>query len=574
MYEYKIQSLLSSLPFFIYIHQTRRYDYELNFSQDSFHTLLDEALIVAIASDYNLKDASAYKQAQSTLQDLAQSVPSEEASGFNPSGIPQTQEDEAQTAQDEAVGTSTTSASRQTSQAHVTDKSSTDNSSCVADSPGLAPRLTTFDKDSEEDKLLLLQSMFAELKEYDIKYALKKANGDFQTALDDLLNVQYLQSTGQQLKGVDGFVASDTGKGKARRKKKGKQLALSDPDHSSDGTTSPSVASEVNGAYIIRLSTSGTYLTFLPGQDEIEYIAERFGIRSDQVSPIYYKSQCSKGATVVELLNEYISHGIETQDEGGKETAETLAKKYRHVPETFMPTIVHITGSIPQFADDIAALLNRHFSKQQPKGKKMDLSYRLTPLPQEEIEGGTMQSPSRAGTKSPSGLTARPPPPLSIANFEEAMNRANTFHQARRDASSSAAQMHRRGASSPLYRQAASYYSDRAREQARHAQSATSTAADILVDHQSTSTSIDLHGVLVQDGVRIARQRLQEWWSSLGEMRARKLREGAGFTVVTGLGRHSAGGVSQLRQAVAAALLQDGWTVRVETGKFVVTGRR
>lgn len=221
---------------------------KLTSQQDSFHTLLDEALIVAIASDYNLGDASAYKQAQATLHDLAQNVPSEEASGFNASGIPQAPEGE-HAAQHEQTTTSTTSASRQTSQAHVTDKSSTDNSSCVPDSPSLVPRLTTFNKDSEEDKLLTLQSMFAELKEYDIRYALKKANGDFQTALDDLLNVQYLQSTGQQLKGLDGFFEPEKNKGNGKRKKKGKKLLVSDPDQSSDGTSSPGVANEAQGMY-------------------------------------------------------------------------------------------------------------------------------------------------------------------------------------------------------------------------------------------------------------------------------------------------------------------------------------
>jgi hypothetical protein len=214
--------------------------------QDSFHTLLDEALIVAIASDYNLKDPTAYRQAQSTLEDLAQSVPCEEASGFNPSGIPQAPDGE-YAGRGEPTVASTSSASRQTSQAHATDQSSTDNSSCVPDSPAIVPRLTTFNKDSDEDKILVLQSMFADLKEFDIKYAVKKANGDFQTALDDLLNVQYLHSTGQQVKGVDAFFEPETNKRKGKRKKKGKGLAASDPDQSSDGTASPSIATEIQG---------------------------------------------------------------------------------------------------------------------------------------------------------------------------------------------------------------------------------------------------------------------------------------------------------------------------------------
>ncbi|POR37354.1 Uncharacterized protein TPAR_02431 [Tolypocladium paradoxum] len=518
---------------------------------DAFHAFLDEALIVAIANDYNLQDPSAYDAAHATLQDLAQSVPSEEATGFNSSGIPVLPEWESDEVRDEP--TMSTSISHQASQIHGTDPSSTDTSSAAAEPHAAVPRLTTFDNDSKESKILLLQSMFSELKEYDVKYALKKANGDFQAALDDLLNIQYLQSTGQQKKGVDGFFKPDDApSSKSKRKKKAKKGLTPDSDLSLDG--SPALGAETNG------------------QDEIEYIAERLGIRSDEVSDMYHKSECSKGATVVELLDQYISHGIETQDDAGKQHADDLARTYRHVPGKYMPTIVHVAGSIPQFADDLAALLNKHFSKQS-KGQRFDLSYRLTPLPREDMEAGGLLAPGKATVREANVMAGRSTAATSSVDLAKAFQAANSYHQARIDAASSAAQLHRRGASSPLYRQAASYYTDRAREQARYAQQATSTAADILVEQQSTANSIDLHGVLVHDGVRIARQRTQDWWQGLGEFRARRARE-EGFTVITGLGRHNSSGVSQLRQAVAAALLQDGWKVRVETGKFVVTGRR
>ncbi|KAG6041725.1 hypothetical protein E4U41_002590 [Claviceps citrina] len=522
---------------------------------DSFHTFLDEALIVAIAGDFDLRDPSAYKEAQSTLQDVAQSVPSEEASGFNPSGI-------LLAAAEENVETSTTSASYNASQACATDKSSTDASSCVPDSPRQGPRLTSFNQDSEEDKVLVLQGMFAELKPYDVSYALRKADGDFQTALDDLLNIQYLQSTGQQMKGVDGFFVADaiTNPGtrkknkRKKKKKKGTQGTSSDPDLPSDESSSPRISAAAHD------------------QDKVQYIAERFGIPSDEVAPIYRKCRGCQGATAVELLKQYIAHGIQSQDEGGRETSEALVNKYRHVPPDFMPTIVHVSGSIPQFAEDIAALVEKHFAKPT-RAKKMDLAYRLTPLPREEIEGEVPAS-SPGSRSAPQPGPAVRPAPMNSMSLAEAMSRADTFHQAHRDAAAAAARLHRRGASSPLYRQAAAYYTDRAREQARCAQGATSTAADLLVDQQSTHDCIDLHGVLVHDGVRIARHKVQAWWQGLGEMRDRKVREQGGFTVITGLGRHSAGGVSQLRQSVAAALLQDGWKVSVETGKFVVTGRR
>ncbi|PNY28800.1 Uncharacterized protein TCAP_01278 [Tolypocladium capitatum] len=518
---------------------------------DSFHAFLDEALIVAIANDYNLEDTSAYEAAHATLQDIARSVPLEEATGFNPSGIPVLPEWETDEVRDEP--TTSTSTSHRASHAHGTDLSSTDTSSAAAEPHVAIPRLTSFDNDSRESKILLLQSMFSGLKEYDIKYALKKADGDFRAVLDDLLNIQYLQSTGQQLKGVDGFFKPDDAPSvKSKRKKKARKVLAPDSDLSWDG--SPSLGAETTG------------------QDDIEYIAERLGILSDEVSGIYHKNDCSKGATVVELLDQYISHDIETQDDAGKQHADDLALKYRHVPDKYMPIIVHVVESIPQFADDLAALLNKHFTKQS-KGQRLDLSYRLTPLPRDGIDCEGVLTPRKTTMKEANMIAGRSTAATISLDLAQAVKAANNYHQARIDASSSAAQLHRRGASSPLYRQAASYYTERAREQARYAQQATSTAADLLVEQQSSPNSIDLHGVLVHDGVRIARQKTQDWWQHLGEFRARRARE-EGFTVITGLGRHNTSGVSQLRQAVAAALLQDGWKVQVETGKFVVTGRR
>ncbi|KAK4173677.1 hypothetical protein QBC36DRAFT_389537 [Triangularia setosa] len=133
----------------------------------------------------------------------------------------------------------------------------------------------------------------------------------------------------------------------------------------------------------------------------------------------------------------------------------------------------------------------------------------------------------------------------------------------------SAASLRRQG---PLARQGAVVYTDRAREQARAALQQASAMADAHVGQQSTATMVDLHGVLVLDGVRIAREHVWRWWNNLGENRAVEARD-PGFTVVTGLGRHSAGGVSRLRQAVGAMLKNDGWRVETLTGSFHIRGR-
>lgn len=132
---------------------------------------------------------------------------------------------------------------------------------------------------------------------------------------------------------------------------------------------------------------------------------------------------------------------------------------------------------------------------------------------------------------------------------------------------------YRRGKSDALFRPVAGVLAERAREQLGRSKAAQSEAYEALVDVNSSRDHIDLHGVPVADGVRIALDRTQEWWAALGEDRARRARCGEGFTVVTGLGNHSSGGVSRLRQDVGAALKRAGWRVRTETGQFIVTGK-
>ena len=289
---------------------------------------------------------------------------------------------------------------------------------------------------------------------------------------------------------------------------------------------------------------------------------------------MYYRKKYSSGATVAEILGQYISLGIRTEDEDGKKQAQKLASKHRNVPEKYMPTLVQMTGSSNEFSDDIAALLSRHFAKN-PWTQKLDLTHRLTPLPDEELDGTLSPTSPKVRSKGSTPITSSAPSPtFPPVDYSQAMKRVAESSYARREAESHASQLHRRGAGNTLYRQAAVIYSDRARESARTAAAASSSAADALVSQQSTPTSADLHGVYVRDGVRIARQRVLAWWQGLGESKTRRAREEGGFTVITGLGRHSAGGVSQLRQAVAAALLQDGWKIRIETGRFVVIGRR
>lgn len=208
--------------------------------------------------------------------------------------------------------------------------------------------------------------------------------------------------------------------------------------------------------------------------------------------------------------------------------------------------------------------------KANTKNKKVAIDYKaVSPtINNEELQGAKdfIQSPTSrtAGTarRLPPTPTL-PSPPLSATS---ASPTAGDLVAANLRA---AATLKRMG---PLGRQGAVVYTERAREEARARAAQVSQWADELVAQQSTDSTVDLHGVYVLEGVRITRQRIWAWWDGLGENRQAAARR-SGFTVVTGLGNHSAGGISRLRQAVGAYLKNDGWKVETLTGSFYITGR-
>ncbi|KAJ4155354.1 hypothetical protein LMH87_000605 [Akanthomyces muscarius] len=520
---------------------------------ESFRALLDESVVTAIASDYELYQKSGFAAATKVLQSLSQDVVAEENSGFNPTGVAGFKDGESQ---DTQTATSATSNSQHVSGGQETNSTSSGSTSDPVDVTWVAPRVTSFNNDTIADKFLQLHAMFPEMKEFDVKYALKKCNNDFQSALDHLLNMQYLEETGQQTRGIDGFAQLEEPRKQRKGKGKGRKREPSED-------TKSSVPAEL--------------IQEAKEQADIGYIAERFNLTFDAVSETYYGNDCSSPATVVALLDQRLSQDPGLVDDATtQEAVGLLFRKYKQVPEKYLRAIINATSSIKPFSDDLAQLVSKKFARtKRNKGQKIMLDGVLTPLAEDELAGSTTSNGSNSPTRSAHRPLSPSTPATAAAasNFADAVKISQALHQARREASASAAQMQRKGGSHGLYRQAAGYYTAQAREHARSAKAATSTAADLLVDEQSYGCSIDLHGVSVQDGTRIALQRAAAWWQQLGEYKAQEAKTRP-LVVITGLGRHSAGGVSQLRRAVAAALIQDGWKVEVGTGNFTVSGRR
>lgn len=551
---------------------------------------------MSISSDYNLADPEEFAAAREVLRTLSENVVAEEATGFNPSGIgvddpgdiDATSIGAAKVGESDVKSNSDLTVATESSQPlSLASAISSASKSSAHDAPELF-RVDVFDDLSDRDKEGQLCQMFTSLKPIDISLALKKRNGDASLAIDELLNLQLLEESGQRLKGIDGFCVPDGEP--VGKKKKGKKKKKAHKGSLVQSPTSPvapeqvfSVDEEHDGK---RFRDSlgchanipwGFFDTKPIYVENIAFVSERFHWPKPQVTEMYYTHNASIGATVVAIIDKYIALGVEFSDVDQFQDAKEQAEKHLWVPQEYVFGAFDMCQS-RQYAIDIAELLGDHF--ERPAYLKYNVSYSSvasTPKP-------VIDSKENSAT-STSQLVSKPTSPRSPTDTvrTEAVTRAASFYGtnttsaevavARDHSFTSAAAAFRKGRGNPLFRQAGAYYAERAREQASIQRQFASEEAERLVDRNSTRSMVDLHGVTVADGVDIARNRVLQWWDGLGEDRTRKARE-EGLTIVTGVGRHSVDGRSRLRSSVFKALVADGWKIEVLTGACCVTGRR
>lgn len=223
---------------------------------------------------------------------------------------------------------------------------------------------------------------------------------------------------------------------------------------------------------------------------------------------------------------------------------------------------------VPDEAPPPGSRKNRRKKKLPPQlrenaRQKLPVDYKLAP-------GDGTDNPDELPATTATPVTA---PAAPASTYVERAEVAQKSWAAAGASYESASAAYRRGRSDPLFRQVAAVYSDRGRAQAAVARQAQSAAADAFVDEQSCANTVDVHYVAVNDGVRIALERTQQWWARLGENRVKKAREDP-LRVVTGSGVHSAQGFSRMYGEVGAALEREGWKVQPRTGHYFVTGKK
>lgn len=535
----------------------------MNDSNNAFATLeseycppLDPALLSAILSDYDLGIESNVSEARAILDSLKESADFEEQQGFDASGTgAQAQE----TTKVPEVCPDLTSISTALSSTDL-GSSSTDDSEDVTGTTALE-----VESSSEEAKIQLLEQMVDKrLSRSKIEYTLRKCGGNFHRAVDELLSQVYFDEAEDSedgskytTKGIDGFsedkVFRKSRKGKGRRRG---PKSLSDESRTSSLPGSPGEpAGPVSNAW-----TSSN--------QDIDFITSRTGVATATVSSIYYSTGASLPKTIGAVLKTHLAKGQAALEE-----------------EPIMAVNAHELGSeFPSIAKDyVAALISLTYPST---ANAHEMAKALTAPPPPSSTGGIQiiprygrpidlesdwQSATAKKTKSSIGNVYADMEPSGAAEL------ASGYAAARSAALAQAYAAHRRAKSDRLMGGAAAYYGGLSRELATKSLRASAAAADELASQQSSPSQLDLHGIDVLNGVRIAQEKVNQWWDGLGENRANG-RLGAqdrhtGYRIVVGRGTHSEGGRSKLGPAVTKMLNNEGWKSEPAGAAIIVRGK-
>ncbi|KAL2821958.1 hypothetical protein BJX63DRAFT_377587 [Aspergillus granulosus] len=520
---------------------------------------LDPALFTAIVSDYDLTNASQLQQLRETLDALKLSAWEQEDLPFDPSGTSGLNlnsgiDSDPSLSQADIRSRGTTDVTSELSALSLSDQSRSSCLSYIARPDGaLQPSGA-----SEDDKVFYLTEMFPSIDRFTIQHALGKSSGDVERTMDVLLNLAFFDEApaaedGIKVslpKGVDGFENDEVGR-KRNRKRKGKNKS------------SRNSASPISPSHELELpESSGSVNKWDAAQKDVDFIYSRTSpiLKKETVTSTYHANGASLAATIRALAvanapND--ANAISNNPVMVTQIAE-LTQEFPTMTPELLAGLLNITRSSISAAHELAAAL----VATPPPPLGADLIQITTSPPPLDIEE---EVPKRRGAES------RYP-----RDYEQVTASAGYHYAAGAEALTKASAAYKRGKSDRLMGGAAAYYSSLGRDHLERAKRDAAAAADALVDSQSSWNSIDLHGVSVQDAVRITSQRVEQWWDSLGDSKYMRGSDSAaargGFRIITGLGRHSHDGTSRLGPAVGKMLTREGWKVEVGQGVLTVVG--
>ncbi len=405
---------------------------------------------------------------------------------------------------------------------------------------------------SSTDKAKSLKEMFCEAKDFDISYALRKNGNSYRNALNELLTYAHLEEEGLKGKGIEAFaepVMTKRERRAVREQEKRQRKEMRMPIR----RTSSTPALE---------STRGSPLSsnqWLRVDDGVSYISDRTHISSDFIRSTYHSNGASLSSTIAALCaskdREVYSNPClpdaphATIEANAKEIATEFSHRLQYAQAQ---ALIKLTYPSITSARELALALTS--SPNVPSTSKITPHYILRP---------------------PSPPSASPSTPPQSSHTPLSNSRAATLATICTNAQAQARSASRKAKSDHLMGAAASHYSSVSREAAIALRQDEAARADAQVSSQSRPGEVDLHGLNVKDAVRVSRDKVEAWWESEGRewARAGKVMRGGGLRIITGVGRHSAGGRAVLGPAVGKMLNEEGWRVQVGEGVVNVVGR-
>jgi hypothetical protein len=319
---------------------------------------LDPALLSAILSDYDLEKADQVREARGALDQLKESAELEENAGFDASGTGGRENDARHSHRPESCPEETnTTVSRETDLTSLSaDWQSLDLDGRLGEPlSGNSDIAGEVENLGEDTKIQLLEQIIGEqLSRYTVQHTLRKCEGNWHKAVDELLSQVYLHeaetSDGEgrlAVKGIDAF--SEEHIRQRGRKKKGKKKATQSIDTrraSSLPTTpadsGPTAANAWQGA----------------GRD-IDFIASRTGEPSNTIATIYYQSGASRAKTIGSILKSHLSEGSAAlvEDPIKAVTAYDLGQDFPSIDPHYVASLIHLTYPSTAAARELAEAL-------------------------------------------------------------------------------------------------------------------------------------------------------------------------------------------------------------------------
>jgi hypothetical protein len=400
-----------------------------------------------------------------------------------------------------------------------------------------------------DQKTAWLEHMFPSIPRRELISVLASHEWSLDGATDELLNLSFLrQGSADDVedvpmhKGVDGFAEDLRGPRKGRNKQRVRT------QDSSRASSASSYEPE-----------SPTLNVWSNMSEDVEFICSRTRLQPQTVRSAYHHNGARLSTTIraLAIKEGSIYNKMSEADAVLELQIAEFQGQFEHVPKAQVYGVLTLARNIPSAAQELLQAMIAEEDTVTRTGK---------------LQGVVQYSPIDLRDDKPWETMSAP----KSSHMGQPHATAASHRQAATQHFDQASAAYRKSKSDRLYGGAAAYYSEIGRERAKAAKDISAAEADFLVSQQSSSTSLDLHGVSVSDAVRIASSRTQSWWDGLGDAKYVSGGGGpvrAGFKIVTGVGTHSRNHAPRIGPAVSKMLVREGWKVEVGHGELRVTGR-